>query len=130
MPAGAPRTHRKSTRDRLQGTKSLMQSRSKRVINAMLLLPLICLFILLGGNTCEEQISPATRAPISLTAELPLAPLASQGFTAVPTPPIEFELVSHSQDSRLTAEWAGEAAILQIFSDGASAAPMWPSFPE
>jgi hypothetical protein len=40
----------------------------------MLLLSLICLLILLGGNACEEQISP----------------------------------------------WAGEAAIIQLFSDVAA----------
>jgi hypothetical protein len=95
-----------------------MQIRSKRVINATLLLPLICLFMLLGGNACGRQTSLANRAPASLTAELPRAPLSSQGFTAVPTSPIEFKIVPHSQDSRVTAELAGEEAIIQIFSDG------------
>jgi hypothetical protein len=95
-----------------------MQIRSKCGISATLLLPLICLFILLGGNACGEQTSMATGATASSTAELPRAPLSSQGSTTVPTPPIEFQFVPHYQDSRLTAEWAGEVAIIQIFSDG------------
>ena len=60
----------------------------------------------------------ATGTPPSSTAGLPRAPSASRGPATAPDPPVRFRFVPHYQDSRLTAEWAGEAAIIRIFSDG------------